>query len=245
MRKFRFVSARKALARAAALSIFGCTISLGSIQGGFESTRPRRVGDTVTYRQTATLFASLLPVHLETTIEESVTAVEADGSYTVRATQKKMSVQWAYEVLMTPDEATVETYRCNARGEVIEAKVDTMNEGWPTRVRDLSQVVSPEHPVAVGGSWSFDFPANPTTGAVAAHADYKLLEEVKQEGTDALRIQVEVKETEGSSPAKSSGIVWVRKSDGVPLKYELKVTDAAIPGLPGLATGQFSRQSLP
>jgi hypothetical protein len=185
----------------------------------------RHVGDEVHWIQKSNMVSNILPVGVEMLVDEKVTQVGVDGSYTVAVTQGKSRVSWAFQDLSTPDEPVVISYRCRADGEVFAVEADPIYVDWARRARNLESVILPDHPVRVGDSWTHAFPA--------ARGSYKLLSVAGGVAT----IHIEVKETEGVSPASCAGEVKVRLSDFATVSMNVKLKDAAVPGLPGLGTG--------
>lgn len=221
-----------------------CIMSAACVVATFASadapitwTPVRRVGDTFHWIQKTSIVSNMLPVGLESIVDETITEVAPDGSYTVAVTQGKTNVSWAFEELPTPDDSIKSTYRCNARGEIMGVEADPNYTEWAARSHNLETVISPDKPVKPGDVWTHDFESNSTTGSVAAHGVYKLLGITGGKAT----IEIKVNETEGLSPAACSGEVVVNLSTFMPTSLSFKLKDAALPGLPGLGTGTVTQ----
>jgi hypothetical protein len=196
-----------------------------------------RVGDESNWIQSSNLLSNILPVGVQTKLHEQITEVAADGSYTVAVTQGKSRVSWAFEELTSPDDEIKSSYRCNSRGELIALDADPIYAEWAARSHDLQTVITPDHPVSVGDTWSYDFAANSATGAVAAHGSYKL---VSVNPGQSVTVQIDVREVEGIAPASCTGEVVLNFATFTPASLSLKLKDAAVPGLPGLGSGTVS-----
>lgn len=89
------------------------------------------------------------------------------------------------------------------------------------RLAYMNCIVAPEAPVKVGDSWTYEFKPNPNHKNNLSKAEYTLAAIEKVKGTSCAKIKVDHAETGGGAkPLSMSGFVWIRLSDGIPLKAE-------------------------
>jgi len=200
------------------------------------------VEKTLSWVEHSHLKSTYLPVGLESRIDEKILTLGPSGDYQAEITQRVGKVDWAGELLPSTQETVTERFRVGAGGDVLEAKFGGNDSGWGARVLELEEVAVPYKILTKGQTWSHDFTANGQIGTVAAHGEYAVEDEEERDNAPAFKISIKVKETQGASPASSEGTVWLRKSDGVCLGFELTLHNAAVPGMPGLGDGPVSRE---
>ena len=189
------------------------------------------------------LTAAYLPVGLKFTIRERMLSKEQNGDFRIEVSMRTDGVNWAGEPLMSSKEVNKESFLVSASGQVVEATLAKYDEGWGTRSFHLQEapLVSDRK---VGDTWTIDFKKNESTKAVAAHGEYRYTRDTDLAGIDAMEIEIQVKELSGVAPATSAGTVWLRKSDHLPIGFRLKITNACLPGIPGLGDGTFERMPI-
>ena len=166
-------------------------------------------------------------------VQQKVTKVDTDGSYTEEEQQIQGKASFGGQDIDVPDTGAHPVIY-NADGRVKEIKGDEQTAGAASyRMTTLGLIIDAGKPLAVGDTWSVDLKADAKTGAEAAKADYKVLGEEKVGDLDTVKLSAKIKETGSSDPASSDGTYWIAKSDGSLVKAEVKWVNAPFPGAPG------------
>lgn len=201
-----------------------------AVVDGLSVARKPKEGEQIRYRMTADVDMGGMAIKAKFLVAEKVVKIEADGAYKVEQLQLegKIDVNGTEQELPTSG-ATTTVY--TKEGDVKEISGDQTTPDT-YRMANLGIVRDPGKTLNVGDTWTYEIKADKKTGAVAAKADYKVLAEEKVGAWDTLKIQVNVKETEGTEPAGNEGTVWLSKVDGSTVKLEQKWTNAPFPGAP-------------
>ncbi|HSI71757.1 MAG TPA: hypothetical protein VK934_01155 [Fimbriimonas sp.] len=194
---------------------------------GLTIKRTPKEGQVTRYKMTGSI---ALPdpigtVNVRGIVEEKITKVEADGTYTTVQTQVEAFASRGTDAEQAVDNQSATTTKYNAKGEVVSIEVDTDPvAAW--RMAGLNLFIEPGKPVNIGDKWSHEIKADEKTGAVAAKADYTVLGEEKVGSVDTIKIKCTVSETAGDQPASSDVTVWIDKKDSTMVQAETKVKQA-------------------
>jgi hypothetical protein len=169
--------------------------------------------------------------------EDKITNIEADGSYTEESQNGAIEVESEGRTASVPaGDKNYTTF--NAEGSVKEVRSET----GPVppelyRMQNLSVLIDPGRPLAVGDSWSVEIKSNDKTGARAARAEYTILGEETMCDTDTLKVRATIKETEGVEPSASESTLWISTLDGSEVKIESRLVRCWLPGVPASVNG--------
>ena len=197
-------------------------------------------GDTLRYQTTGEFDVAGKHATITAVNVQKVIRVDADGGYLVQATPTEGKT--IYEGTEYPVSKITTLTSYGATGEVKEIRSD-QSDAMGYRMANLTGFHAPTKPVAIGDAWSSEGKADPKTGAVAWKADYKVQGEDTIGPFAAIKVEVTAKETEGTSPGKAVGIVWIGK-DGVLARSELTWSDLSVPGAPGNVSGKITMTRL-
>lgn len=205
------------------------TTALAVVDGLSVARKPKE-GEQIRYRMTADVDMGGMAIKAKFLVAEKVVKIESDGSYKVEQSQLegKIDVNGTEQELPTSG-ATTTVY--TKEGDVKEISGDQTTPDT-YRMANLGIVRDPGKTLNVGDTWTYEIKADKKTGAVAAKADYKVLAEEKVGNWETLKVQVNIKETEGTEPAGNEGTVWISKADGSTVKLDQKWTNAPFPGAP-------------
>lgn len=193
-------------------------------------------GDELRFRTVAELSFGDNVATLSSVNTHKVIRVDPDGTYTVQATSSESKVTMLGQEMQGGGLTTITTYGAN--GEVREIRGDKI-EATGYRMANLTNFHSPTKSVNVGDAWSSEGKSDPKTGAVAWKADYKVVGEETVGPYAALKLDVIVRETEGSDAGKATGSIWVTR-DGIVARSELTWSNVAVPGAPTPVSGKVT-----
>jgi hypothetical protein len=197
---------------------------------GFTLKRLPKEGQVVRYRMQGTIDIPepVGSVKVRGIMEEKVTKVEADGSYTVVQSQiEGFASQGEKPEQQIPDQSP-STTKYNSKGEVLAIEVDADPvAAW--RMAGLNIFIEPGKEVNVGDKWSYEIKADEKTGAVGAKAEFTVMGEEKVGSFDTVKVKYMVAEVGGEQPASSEGIVWLDKKDGNMIQADTKLKRAPFP----------------
>ena len=203
-------------------------------------------GDVVKTRTVATIRVIGTEATVSSEMTQKVIRVDPDGGFLVQATPTKGEVTMGGQVLPTGMMTVLTNY--GPDGEIREIRSEGMDAAG-YRMANLTNFHAPTKAVSVGDSWTSEGKADPKTGTVPWRADYKVVAEESKDGIPSLKMEIAVKETEGSEAGKATGVIWVGK-DGVVVRSELDWINVAVPGAPGSVNGRIvqslvSKETLP
>jgi hypothetical protein len=198
---------------------------------GVTIKRAPKEGQVNKYRMKAELEYMGMEVTFDGKVQEKITKVDTDGSFTVDQSQLETKILVGGSEMPNPtSDSTPTTTVFSSNGSVKEIKGDGINAD-AYRMATLSSFVDAGKELNVGDTWTYDFKADAKTGAVAAKGEFKYLGDEKVGETDAYKIKAVINEIEGATPASSDSTMWLDKADGRMIKMEGKWIKAPIPGL--------------
>ncbi|MFZ4507290.1 MAG: hypothetical protein ACOYON_06295 [Fimbriimonas sp.] len=164
--------------------------------------------------------------------DEKILKVEADGTYTEEVKTYEPSVlAGGAPVPQYGNTDRLETKKLSPIGQLLETSDKATPFSLLSRASRMSSFPPPPAPVKVGESWTYEFPAKDKL--VAAKVTYKFLAEEKVGKFDALKLEFEFAEAEGTKPIKAKGFLWVSKTNFRGVKGEaLAENFPAPPGSP-------------
>lgn len=202
---------------------------------GYTIKRTPKTGDAAKYRMSAQIDMNGSPITFTAISEEKVTKVNDDGTYQIEQTQGEVKVND-----QPMDNLAIKTTTSMKPGGLI-TKIEGENVGSADyRFANLSAFIEPDKAVAVGDTWTHEFPADTKTGALKAKVEYKVLGEEKLGDQDTLKIKVSFKELEGDDQATSEGTYWVSTTDWSLYKLAAKWTNVPVPGAPMLVSADIT-----
>lgn len=200
------------------------------VSQGYRLERQPKVGEESRLRvsaqidmQGSTAFFSSLQV-------EKVTAVEANGDYTVESRQTDARITFGGQTTAIPEAAPMAAvYRASGELATIKADIIAASE---VRVSRMNGFVSPGREVKVGDSWSHDYKPSPQNGQIGGKSEFKLESKENQGERPALVVKFNYKESSGDRPASSNGKMWIDAERGILLRLESDWANAPMPGSP-------------
>lgn len=157
------------------------------------------------------------------TLEEGL----VEGKATVAGQEISLEAQPANVIVM------------KASGELKEIRGDNVDEK-AYRMQNLMAFVPPAEAVTIGSKWTREVAANKDTKAPAFKATYNVVGDEKVSGTETLKIEYKINETEGSDPASVEGTVWVSKADCSIWKGNVKWNNMPVPQAPAPMSGSVT-----
>jgi len=207
--------------------------------GGITIHRTPKEGEVTKYRMKADLEVMGQPATFTGLIQEKVTKVDTDGTYSIEQTQLEGKVNIGGNDMDIPSSGSASTTVYAANGDTKEIRGESATpEAY--RMSALGAFIEPGKEINVGDKWTHDFKADSKTGQVAAKVEYTYLADEKVGDVDCYKIHVVVNETEGATPASSDTNLWVDKANGQMVKMEGKWTNAPFPGAPEPITATVS-----
>jgi len=158
-------------------------------------------------------------------VHMTVKKVEANGDYTLGTTYKNGVSKAMGETDKLPEDPE-EIQKFNARGEPLDKAKDEDEEddAFGELMARAGDYYKPEKAVAVGDSWTHEFPADRKMGLPKATGTYKL---VRVAG-DKLEVSIDYKEASGIEPTTAKGTALVNASDGTLTSVESNVENARV-----------------
>jgi hypothetical protein len=212
------------------LAALAVSASAFAVVDGLSVARKPKEGEQIRYRMTADVDFGGMAIKAKFLVAEKVVKIESDGTYKVEQSQLEGKIDMnGQEQELPGGGATTTIYTKD--GSVKEISGDQTTPDT-YRMANLGVVIDPGKTLNVGDTWTHEIKADSKTGAVAAKAEYKVLGEEKVGNWDTVKVQVKVKETEGTEPAGNDGTIWISKADGSTVKLDQKWTNAPFPGAP-------------
>lgn len=204
------------------------TITANAALDAFKLVRKPKLNESYTYKQTLTLEDTEGKMDIIGEITEKITKLNENGSYLAEVTDKTEKIKVEGEELEIGEES-VHTATTLATGELelVEADDDPSEDGT-YRFSNLTSLIYPKEEVNVGATWTHAFKEDSKKGTKDAEVTYKVESEEKLMGFDAVKVSLVGKEKAGSKPFSTAGTVWVRKSDGLMLKFEVEMKNLPI-----------------
>lgn len=217
-------------------------VSAGAVAAvqGLSVKRVPKEGATFKYDLTGSFKVDGTDVGIKSTVQEKVTTVAADGSYTVEQQQLTGSVTVNGSSQDLPSSTTTTTYAPNG---VVLSVTGANDPAASMRMTNLGSLIDPGKPVAVGEKWTSAIKEDKDKNIVAATANYELLGEEKIGTIDTLKIKLSIAETTGSDPASNDATVWIDKTDGSVVKMSAAWKNA--PSLSGPIDVQIEMMRTP
>jgi hypothetical protein len=173
---------------------------------------------------------------LTATVTEKVSAVDANGDYTVESVSKEGKFK-AGEIETATGGGDVSKSKYSAKGDLISLESAEASSSF--RLSNLNSFRYPDKPLKVGDTWTADLPADTKKGVAAAKITYKVEAAEKVDKWDTLKIKTTTKESGVSDAAESDGYNWLEVSTGVLVKSETKWTNVPLPQATGPVTAKI------
>ncbi len=228
-----------ALVAVAAVGMAQAAATTGQAPATYSMKRVPKVDDVLKMRMTGEVSVAGQQVSITTLITEKVTKIDANGDYTIESSQTEGKIKFGGQEMAMPSQPA-STTKYNANGDVLEIKGDKPTEANEYRLANLSNIHTPDAPVAEGGTWTYTAKADSKTGAVAYTATYKIIGTEKIGSHDSVKLTATIKEAEGAEPASSENTVWLDPQTYDAVKVESNWTNAPIPGAPGPVSGKIT-----
>ena len=211
------------------------------LQGSATLRWTPKEGDEMQYRTTGEFSVLGDTVTISSLTDHKVIKVDEDGSFLVQATPLENKVRMGGTEMVGQGLTVLTNYGPN--GEIKEIRGDKA-DATGYRMANLTTFHAPTKAVAVGDLWTTEGKGDPKTGALAWKADYKVVGQEKVDAFDAWKMDVTVRETEGSEGGKAAGTVWVG-ADGVLVRSELTWSNVTVPGAPATVSGKLTVARVP
>jgi hypothetical protein len=195
-----------------------------------------KVGTVTKYKMTGNFDFEGQEIMFTANVTNKVTKVNPDGSYTMEEAQTDAKVSFGGQEMEAPaGSPNMTTF--DAAGRVLDIQGD-MVDASAYRTAAMSTFYKPSKAVKLGDSWTVDLKADEKIGTVESKATYTVEAEEQVGQWKTVRISYEVKEVSGSTPASSSGKIWIDPADGEMVKVEGVWKDVPVPGAPAPITGK-------
>lgn len=190
-----------------------------------------KVGDTFVYKMAGNFEAMGMEGAMSGTTTSRVIEVQENGNIVMESSTGAMMVEVMGEQMELPEMPTVQMVM-SPNGELVSYSGGDpmMMEGYG-RTANMNSFIWPTGPVKIGDTWSHTFEANRETGGVAATVTYKVLEETRVLGAEALAISLEFKET-ATGGGSVSGVIWIEIGTGVMLQTDVEMRNVTMAGSP-------------
>ncbi|RYG45091.1 hypothetical protein EON79_13415, partial [bacterium] len=223
MKRIRYVGAAASFIALTALA------SAAAVQG-FTIKRTPKEGEQIKYRMKANIEIPGAQATLEGLVTEKTIKIDADGTYTIEASQSELKAMIGDNELPIPSTPPqIVVYKPGGQiGEIRGESID----GSAYRMALLNGFFEPEKPVALNETWTREFPADAKLGTVAAKAEFKIVGEEKFGNYDTLKISANITEVGNSEPGSNVGTFWINKADWSLVKQEGKWTNVPAPNAP-------------
>lgn len=204
------------------------TFLAGSQDDTFSLTWKPKANDTADYRLSMEFEIGSEKMAYEMDTLMKVTKVEENGEYEVETRTKNGIVRVGGEEQKIEDDEEVTTDRYDAKGQAIkkagqpeedEEGSDPLADNILDPVMDF---VPPDAPIKKGTTWSHETKSDDKKGIVAAKVDYEVMGAERRDDYDCVRVNFKMKQSEGSSPAKSEGHFLISRLDGSLVDFVIK-----------------------
>lgn len=197
-----------------------------------------KVGTTTKYKMSGTFDFEGMEILFTADVSNKITKVNPDGSYTMEEAQTDGKVSFGGQEMEAPaGSPNLTTF--DASGRVLDIKGD-MVDASAYRTACVSTFYKPSKSVKIGDSWTVEIKADEKLGIIESKAVYTVEAEEQMGQWNAVRIAFEITELTGTTPAGSSGKIWIDPSDGEMVKVEGLWKDVPVPGAPAPITGKVT-----
>lgn len=164
------------------------------------------------------------------TLTEKITAVEANGNYSVEKSQSDYKVElFGEEGSVSDSDLPKPVYTYTLTGELVKLKSDLQTESV-YRMAQMEAIHLPNKEVKKDDTWVYEVPEDKERGVVKAKAEYKVTGEETVSNTECWVVSLNYSEQSGTAPATVTGNVWLSKADASVVKLETSWNNAPIPG---------------
>lgn len=201
------------------IAIFlAAAVSFAAGNQGLRLMRTPKVGQETRLRLKAEIDLLGTSALFTALVIEKVTAVDAQGNYTIESRQTEAKTLYGTQETKVADSgARSATYR--PTGEIKEIKVGSPG-GVDVRLARLGGFVVPDRELKVGESWSHIYPADSSSALVGGKADYKLAKTEKIDHRTVAIVEMTYKESSGAAPAEANGKAWIELETGEVVRLE-------------------------
>jgi hypothetical protein len=215
MNRFRVISLF-ALAAIAALAL----------ADGIILKKTAKVGDVVKYHTNATFNIQGQDGNLDADSAEKVTDVDKDGNVSIETSTTGVKFSFAGNTTDVPDQPAT-SVKYSPSGEPLEMTGDQEgNTGH--RIECVTMVQLPDKPLNAGDTWDFS-KTDTSKGFVKLKANYTYVGPEKVGDVDAYKVKVSTLESEGDTPAKGEGFVWLDTKTGWIVKSDMQISNFPTP----------------
>jgi len=203
-------------------------VNIASGTQGIRLMRNPKVGQETRLRLKAEIDLLGTSALFTALVIERVTAVDAQGNYTIESRQTEATTLYGSQETKVADSgARSATYR--PTGEIKEIKVGSPT-GVDVRLARLGGFVVPDRDLKVGETWSHVYPADSASAKVGGKADYKLAKTDKLDDRPVAIVEMSYKESSGAAPAEANGKAWIDLETGEVVRLESEWKNAPFMG---------------
>jgi hypothetical protein len=158
-------------------------------------------------------------------VHMDIKKVEANGDYTLGTTYKNGISKALGETDKLPEDPE-ELQKFNARGEPLDEDKpgDEEDDAFGEIMARAGDFYKPAKPVAIGDTWTHEYPADKKMGLPKATGTYKLVGLVE----DKLKVSIEYRETTGVDPTVAKGFALIKPADGTLTSVESDIENARV-----------------
>jgi hypothetical protein len=159
------------------------------------------------------------PLVYTATVVEQVTAVTAEGNWTVKTEHREPKLTMAGQDVAFQNDAALQTETTfGPDGSVAWVGGEAVgNDSW--RVSRLSALVWPGRPLAVGDAWDWSVPADTDRGLPGLSGKATLVGAEESAGKPAMKVTFEAKE-QSPTPATVTATAWYDAASARLLRLE-------------------------
>ena len=226
------------LTRGLAVVLTG-SLALAAIAGqdSLNVSRRPKVGSVAMYSVSAN-FDSPQAITFTQNQTQKVTAVQADGTYTLETVSSNVVVDFGGQTMNPPDSTVTSTQ--TPTGRVIQIISEQAAGPATYRIAHLQTFEAPLTSVKVGDDIAYTIPADPKLETPAVKADFKVAGLEKIKDWDTIRLTFNSAETGSDAVSSMTGTVWVNVSDGLLVKSEGQWKDVQPEGVPFPLSGKYT-----
>jgi hypothetical protein len=202
---------------------------------GVTLRRVAKVGDSHSFKTTASLSIQGMTVNIKAVTREKVTAIDDNGIISYESQQISTTLELNGQSQEMPG-GSPETVKMDNRNRLKAFEGESGELG--ARLGSLQNIILPESELNIGDMWTEDV-AEDKMGTKSLKGEYTLVKEEKLGDFDCYVIKAKNAETEANG-SSSTFMAWLDKTDLSLVKAEGEMKNVQFPGAPAPTDATFS-----